>query len=313
MEKRKDHFSDWQLPSQTSFNKREKKGLRRSFKGTEPPLPRTAALGSGCGGWGCISHGPRPHSAEPSGWDGVRFPPGQQDGEVLLAPNALQPQQNGGRSSKPGALELRKPVRSGCRVSRTGIRFDFQQKAVPSLPFVMPCIIPSFFFSPHYSFSGTKQRCCVSLPVGSRARCSCWNPGWDDSIPLQQRSAQTAALWVSTLGPYCRRKDVVPLPREVSLPTPAPSRLSHSSHRGLQSSGIPQPHPRAPGMGPHVIREQLCPWASNYSQCSELCHIAFSSGTTLMGSFIPPHPLFLFSCAHSCVLLYVFNDCAQEP
>lgn len=152
MEKRKDHFSDWQLPSQTSFNKREKKGLRRSFKGTEPPLPRTAALGSGCGGWGCISHGPRPHSAEPSGWDGVRFPPGQQDGEVLLAPNALQPQQNGGRSSKPGALELRKPVRSGCRVSRTGIRFDFQQKAVPSLPFVMPCIIPSFFFFPTLLF-----------------------------------------------------------------------------------------------------------------------------------------------------------------
>lgn len=30
MEKRKDHFSDWQLPSQTSFNKR---GKKKALKG----------------------------------------------------------------------------------------------------------------------------------------------------------------------------------------------------------------------------------------------------------------------------------------
>lgn len=35
MEKRKDHFSDWQLPSQTSFNKRGKK----SFKGPASCFP----------------------------------------------------------------------------------------------------------------------------------------------------------------------------------------------------------------------------------------------------------------------------------
>lgn len=47
MEKRKDHFSDWQFPSQTSFNKREKKGLRHSFKGTEPLWGRAVVGGTG--------------------------------------------------------------------------------------------------------------------------------------------------------------------------------------------------------------------------------------------------------------------------
>lgn len=59
MEKRKDHFSDWQLPSQTSFNKREKKGLRHGVKGPELAASLhhgTRVPGLGCGvGAGCHS------------------------------------------------------------------------------------------------------------------------------------------------------------------------------------------------------------------------------------------------------------------
>lgn len=56
MEKRKDHFSDWQLPSQTSFNKRGKKkalkgqpaaSLHRSRDpGTLAPVPGPRYIGA---------------------------------------------------------------------------------------------------------------------------------------------------------------------------------------------------------------------------------------------------------------------------
>lgn len=45
MEKRKDHFSDWQLPSQTSFNKRgEKKALKGQPAASLRPGGDTGAL-----------------------------------------------------------------------------------------------------------------------------------------------------------------------------------------------------------------------------------------------------------------------------
>lgn len=293
MEKRKDHFSDWQLPSQTSFNKRgKKKGLRRCFKGTEPLLPRTAALGSGCGGWDCSSRGPI--ALSPPGGTGPDSHP--DIGTGRLEPKALQPQQNW--DPNPGALKLRKAVRSDCQVSQTGLRFGFQQKAVPSLPFVMPCIIPSSFFPPTFSFSWDKaEMLCIPsyLCHHSRARCPCYRGHKD--------SAQTAALWVSILGLYFRRKDLVPLPQRFPLPSPCPA-------------GSLTPHTeRCRALGSHS--RSLQPWGwdpmlsvSNFVRGPPITLSALSSVTS------PSHqerhrrlfhsPPFLFSCAHGCVFLDIF-------
>lgn len=64
MEKRKDHFSDWQLPSQTSFNKRGKKKALKgqpaaSLRRSRDPGALTPVAGVGLD-WCCSSQPPIP-------------------------------------------------------------------------------------------------------------------------------------------------------------------------------------------------------------------------------------------------------------